>query len=65
MISSEPAQPVPTPGQPADRLERTGVRLGWAEAKARAALHAAPVLPADLEQRVRDLPERADANRIH
>jgi len=28
-------------------------------------LHAPPVLPAHLEQRVRDLPERADAHRIH
>ena len=29
------------------------------------ALHAAPVLPADLEQRVGDLAERADAHRVH
>src|SRR5688500_9107526 len=28
-------------------------------------LHAAAVLAADLEQRVRDLPERADAHRVH
>ena len=46
------------------RLWRKVFRIG-ARSLLMTALHAAPVLPADFKQRVRDLAERAAAHRLH